>query len=479
MDLLQPVSVPLVPHERALRLIKKVKTPKIEIKLTNPACQFEDEIDDAPLAIPEVAHSPPLVDEKPVDAPPAATKPAKRPKLPPPSNYKKSDRSHRKVVDPAEVKKPRQHTSPSKKGVPREFVNIAKPVHILPPSSSSKSQSASVSDNNNLHVASSDGNVSAPSVIISELPMRTFSLSNDVSPASSNKKALPSKKSGFVNQFLALKDKSEFINQNYSNNNSGAKSKIGTASPPSPSSPRSPNHGLPAIDVSNLQKLDALTFGVKVEDYPALNRAIHAVSPKRPPALTNKLDESIMGIVMDDSGMVSSARSSDHHEDAISGVVSNNSINNVIYIPSPVRRVVESDSVFNTGLNSPAVLEPPVLDMDNDFNMSPVLVTGETVDVEDFVEREYQGEAEEKGTDQHDQHEEAEKINRELVNDHGHDSEDGEASKDGKQNDEEKEEASESGGDEGDMGEAASENDSEVAEEIDEAIEDGLDASDS
>eukprot|EP01031_Cornospumella_fuschlensis_P028012 gene28012-33826_t len=472
MDLLQPVSVPLVPHERALRLIKKVKTPRIEIKLTNPACQFEDEIDDAPLAMPEVAQSPPLVDEKPTE--PAATKPAKRPKLPPPSNYKKSDRSHRKVVDPAEVKKPMQHTSPSKKGVPREFVNIAKPVHILPPSSSSKSQSASVSGNNDLH-ASSDGHVSAPSVIISELPMRTFSLSNDVSLASSNKKALPSKKSGFVNQFLALKDKSEFINQNYSNNNSGAKSKTGTVSPPSPSSPRSPNHGLPAIDVSNLQKLDALTFGVKVEDYPALNRAIRAVSPKKPPAVTDKPDDSIMGIVMDDSGVISSARSVDHrhphHEDAISGsVLSNNNINNVIYIPSPVRGVLESDSVFNTGLNSPAVLEPPVLDMDNEFNMSPVVVTGEPGDVKDFVEREYEGEAEEKGKDKHEETKEKGEGSREVADDR---------SEDGNHSDEEKAEARESGGDASDKGEAASENGSEVAEEIDEAIEEGLDASDS
>lgn len=75
----------MVPHERALRLIKKVKTPKIEIKLVNPACHFEDEIDEnvTPVATP----APPQASKKATINPPSVT-PVKRPKLPPPSTHK-------------------------------------------------------------------------------------------------------------------------------------------------------------------------------------------------------------------------------------------------------------------------------------------------------------------------------------------------------------------------------------------------------
>ncbi|RYH20134.1 hypothetical protein EON65_24485 [archaeon] len=294
-------------------------------------------------------------------------------------------------------------------------------MHIFPPSSSSGSQPAPGNNNNNA-VAEE---MSVGSIIISELPMRTVSLSSNITSMSNNRKSAPPKKSGFVNQFLALKDKSEFINQNYGS----SQSKTFSTSPTSPRSPKDPHHGIPAVDASNLQKLDALTFGVKVEEYPALNKAIRAVSPKRPPVV-QKPTGSFVDMVMDDSGRAIGGNEG-HQAGNETAVLQEGSVATVIYIPSPHRpsfgELVDSDSVFNSGAHSPAVLEPPVLDMDNEFNMSPWGVMNEPAEGGGDKE-EYVGETEEKG-----------EVDKEVIE--------------------------------------VSDQESEVIEEIDEAIEESLDES--
>ncbi|RYH20133.1 hypothetical protein EON65_24480 [archaeon] len=74
-------------------MIKKVKIPKIEIKLINPACHFEDEIEEASHATPEATSAPQGSHKQQIHSP-SATKPARRPKLPPPSTHKVKFSSH-------------------------------------------------------------------------------------------------------------------------------------------------------------------------------------------------------------------------------------------------------------------------------------------------------------------------------------------------------------------------------------------------